>query len=87
MQLFLLSSVLTLCCYAWLALPPKWTQTPFPAVLAFGSGYGFAPRTSHYLDATDISIIWRAVVVVLLAPHIVPLKYVSTALGVHKSVG
>jgi hypothetical protein len=44
MQLFLLSSVLTLCCYAWLALPPEWTQTSFPAVLAFGSGYGFAPR-------------------------------------------
>ncbi|EPQ60798.1 MFS general substrate transporter [Gloeophyllum trabeum ATCC 11539] len=43
LQLFLLSAVLTACCYAWLALPPSWTETPMPGIAAFGIGQGFSP--------------------------------------------
>lgn len=43
-RLLLLSSVLTLICYAWLALPPTATSTPLPAMISFGLGIGFSPR-------------------------------------------
>ncbi|KAF5374758.1 hypothetical protein D9758_000272 [Tetrapyrgos nigripes] len=68
-QLLLLSSILTLFAYVWLAIPPTWTQTPIPAVLSFAIGHGFSP-----------------LLLVVLVPKIVSLKYVSTALGVHKSL-
>jgi len=68
-KMFVLSSVLTLLCYAWLVLPPEWTKTPTPALVAFGSGQGFA-----------------TLLLVIIVPHLVPLKYVSSALGVHKAL-
>ncbi|KAH9476554.1 Major facilitator superfamily domain-containing protein 1 [Psilocybe cubensis] len=68
-RLLLLSSVLTLACYAWLALPPTSTGTPLPAMLSFGLGIGFSP-----------------LLLVIIVPHLVPLQYVSTALGAHKSI-
>lgn len=43
MQLFTASAVLTLLCYAWLALPPSVTKTPMPAIISFAMGHGFAP--------------------------------------------
>ncbi|KZT30405.1 MFS general substrate transporter [Neolentinus lepideus HHB14362 ss-1] len=43
LQLFMISAVLTACCYAWLALPPSWTGTPMPGIAAFGIGQGFSP--------------------------------------------
>jgi len=43
-QLLLLSCGLTLLAYAWLALPPLWTRTPLPSILAFAMGIGFSPR-------------------------------------------
>ncbi|TBU48356.1 MFS general substrate transporter [Dichomitus squalens] len=42
-QLFLLSGLLTLGCYVWLALPPSWTKTPIPAIASFAFGNGFSP--------------------------------------------
>ncbi|KDR77995.1 hypothetical protein GALMADRAFT_244963 [Galerina marginata CBS 339.88] len=68
-KLLLLSSVLTLMCYAWLTLPPTLTGTPLPAMLSFGLGIGFSP-----------------LLLVIIVPHLVPLPYVSTALGAHKSI-
>ncbi|EJD46925.1 MFS general substrate transporter [Auricularia subglabra TFB-10046 SS5] len=67
--LFMLSSLLTLVCYAWLVMPPSLTKTPFPAILAFGGGHGFS-----------------TLLLVIIVPHLVPLRYVSTALGAHKSI-
>ncbi|KAH9937670.1 major facilitator superfamily domain-containing protein [Fomitopsis serialis] len=43
MQLLTASSMLTLVCYAWLALPPSWTKSPMPGIMAFASGHGFSP--------------------------------------------
>ncbi|KAI0732375.1 MFS general substrate transporter [Fomitopsis betulina] len=43
MQLFTASSLLTLLCYAWLALPPSWTKSPMLAIVSFASGHGFSP--------------------------------------------
>ncbi|KAG8925668.1 hypothetical protein FRC00_003770, partial [Tulasnella sp. 408] len=68
-HLFVLSSALTLICYLWLALPPSWTETPTPAVLAFSGGHGFS-----------------TLLLVIIVPHLVPLQYVSTALGAHKAI-
>ncbi|KAG8902738.1 hypothetical protein FRC01_009482 [Tulasnella sp. 417] len=68
-HLFVLSSALTLICYFWLALPPTWTETPTPAVLAFSGGHGFS-----------------TLLLVIIVPHLVPLQYVSTALGAHKAI-
>ncbi|TRM66347.1 major facilitator superfamily domain-containing protein [Schizophyllum amplum] len=65
-QLLVCSSMLTLLCYAWLALP---SPSPIPGIIAFAIGHGFSP-----------------LLLVVLVPKIVPLKYVSTALGVHKSL-
>ncbi|KDQ07682.1 hypothetical protein BOTBODRAFT_38578 [Botryobasidium botryosum FD-172 SS1] len=67
--LLMLSSVLTLICYFWLALPPGLTETPVPGLISFGLGHGFSP-----------------LLLVLIVPHIVPIKYVSTVLGAHKSL-
>ncbi len=44
MRLFLLSSILTLCCYLWLATPPSLTKTPIPGIISFALGHGFSPR-------------------------------------------
>ncbi|KZO93524.1 MFS general substrate transporter [Calocera viscosa TUFC12733] len=68
-KMFVLSSLLTLVCYSWLALPASWTRTPTPALLAFGGGHGFA-----------------TLLLVIIVPHLVPIKYVSSALGVHKAL-
>ncbi|KIO31226.1 hypothetical protein M407DRAFT_19843 [Tulasnella calospora MUT 4182] len=68
-HLFVLSSALTLICYFWLALPPTWTETPTPAILAFSGGHGFS-----------------TLLLVIIIPHLVPLQYVSTALGAHKAI-
>jgi hypothetical protein len=68
-QLLLLSSALTMFAYTWLALSPKWTKTPIPAIIAFAIGHGFSP-----------------LLLVVLVTKIVPLKYISTALGAHKSM-
>ncbi|KAG8957619.1 hypothetical protein FRC03_009970 [Tulasnella sp. 419] len=68
-HLFVLSSVLTLFCYLWLALPPTWTASPNPAIFAFATGHGFS-----------------TLLLVIIVPHLVPLPYVSTALGAHKSI-
>ncbi|CCM01967.1 uncharacterized protein FIBRA_04040 [Fibroporia radiculosa] len=43
MYLLTTSAVLTLLSYLWLALPPGWTGTAVPAIVAFASGHGFAP--------------------------------------------
>jgi hypothetical protein len=44
LQLLTLSSCLTMTCYFWLSLPPRWTHTALPAVFTFGLGHGFATR-------------------------------------------
>ncbi|KZW02457.1 MFS general substrate transporter [Exidia glandulosa HHB12029] len=67
--LFILSSILTLFCYFWLILPPSWTKTPLPGILAYATGHGFS-----------------TLLLVIIVPHLVPLRYVSTALGAHKSI-
>ncbi|KAI0361645.1 MFS general substrate transporter [Trametes cingulata] len=69
MRLFLVSGILTLACYIWLALPPDFTKTPLPAIISFASGHGFSP-----------------LLLVVIVPRIVPLKYVSTTLGAHKAL-
>ncbi|PCH33619.1 MFS general substrate transporter [Wolfiporia cocos MD-104 SS10] len=43
LQLFTVSSIFTLLCYAWLVLPPEWTKSPMPAIAAFATGHGFSP--------------------------------------------
>ncbi|EJU02025.1 MFS general substrate transporter [Dacryopinax primogenitus] len=68
-KMFVLSSILTLVCYSWLALPPEWTKSPTPALVAFSGGHGFA-----------------TLLLVIIVPHLVPIKYVSSALGVHKAL-
>ncbi|KAF8445966.1 major facilitator superfamily domain-containing protein [Boletus edulis BED1] len=68
-RLFMLSSLLTMFCYAWLALPPQWTRSALPGVISFSGGFGFSP-----------------LLLVVIVPNIVPLKYVSTTLGVHKAL-
>ncbi|KAI0724538.1 MFS general substrate transporter [Cerioporus squamosus] len=69
MRLFLLSGILTLCAYLWLAAPPSLTQTPLPGIISFALGHGFSP-----------------LLLVVIVPRIVPLKYVSTTLGAHKAL-
>jgi hypothetical protein len=68
-RMLLLSSCLTLSCYAWLSLPPSWTGSPVPAIAAFGTALGFSP-----------------LLLVVLVPQLIPLKYVPTTLGAHKAV-
>jgi len=68
-QLLFLSSILTMAAYSWFALPPTWTQTPWPGISLFAIGHGFSP-----------------LLLVVLVPEIVSSKYISTALGAHKSL-
>ncbi|KAG6381197.1 major facilitator superfamily domain-containing protein [Boletus reticuloceps] len=83
-RLFMLSSLLTMFCYAWLALPPQWTRSAIPGVISFSGGFGFSPRKFHTSSrcCADPAV----VLLVVIVPNIVPLKYVSTTLGVHKAV-
>jgi MFS family permease len=68
-QLFFLSSILTLASYSWFVLPPTWTKTPLPGISFFAIGHGFSP-----------------LLLVVIVPEIVSSKYISTALGAHKSL-
>ncbi|KAN0100647.1 Major facilitator superfamily domain containing protein [Tylopilus felleus] len=68
-RIFMLSSLLTMFCFAWLAMPPQWTRSPMPGIISFAGGIGFSP-----------------LLLVVIVPSIVPLKYVSTTLGVHKAL-
>jgi hypothetical protein len=86
LRMFMLSSVLTMLGYAWLVLPPAWTRTPSPAVAAFATGIGFSPCELAPLYLTVIHGVHDSVLLVILVPQLVPLKFVSTTLGVHKSV-
>lgn len=43
-QLMAVASVLTLLAFFWMILPPTRTLTPWPAIICFGTGMGFAPR-------------------------------------------
>ena len=88
MQLFLVSGLLTLCCYIWLALPPSWTETPMPGIASFAIGNGFSPCELVILSqglCIDVPT-EHAVLLVVMVPRIVPSKYVSTTLGAHKAV-
>ncbi|KAF9241358.1 major facilitator superfamily domain-containing protein [Melanogaster broomeanus] len=68
-RMLMVSSLLTMLCYAWLVAPPQWTRSPLPGVFSFAIGVGFSP-----------------LLLVVIVPTIVPLKYVSTTLGVHKAL-
>ena len=46
LQLMTTASVLTLLCFFWITLPPAQTRTPWPAIVCFGTAFGFAPRRS-----------------------------------------
>lgn len=83
-RMFMLSSLLTMFCFAWLAMPPQWTRSPMPGIISFAGGIGFSPRKfgTSMLCHADTS----EVLLVVIVPSIVPLKYVSTTLGVHKAV-
>jgi MFS family permease len=84
-QLMLASSMLTLSAFGWLALSPNFTGSPIPGIASFAIGHGFSPRKrclSTSRKGTNLS----SVLLVVLVPKIVSLKYVSTALGVHKSL-
>lgn len=83
-RMFMLSSLLTMFCYAWLAAPSRWTRTPLPGIISFAGGVGCSPRkfrTSARCRADPLEVL-----LVVIVPTIVPLKYVSTTLGVHKAV-
>ncbi|TCD71510.1 hypothetical protein EIP91_008891 [Steccherinum ochraceum] len=43
LRLLATSSILTLLCYIWMALPPEFTRTPIPGIISFGLGHGFSP--------------------------------------------
>ena len=65
-------------------MPPQWTSTPLPGIISFASGVGFSPRkfcTSSLCRADLLEVL-----LVVIVPTIVPLKYVSTTLAVHKAV-
>ncbi|KAJ7225487.1 major facilitator superfamily domain-containing protein [Mycena pura] len=84
--LLLLSSACTLGAYSWLVLPPSWTQTAKPAIAAFGFGHGFSPCELNGPRVESRTHFLVPVLLVLLVPKIVPAKFISTALGAHKSV-
>ena len=71
-------------CYAWLAAPPQWTKSPLPGIISFAGGVGFSPRKFRTSACCRADL--PEVLLVVIVPTIVPLKYVSTTLGVHKSV-
>ena len=82
-----LSSCFTLICYCWLALPPSLTHTPVPAVGFYGLALGFSPRGCDSLTHHGSYVLTEfSVLLVVLVPQLVPMKYVSTTLGAHKSV-
>ena len=87
-MLLAFSSILTMFAYVWLVLPPETIHdNVWPAIASFAAGIGFSPRTSGF-DA----VIWEhiltqaSVLLVVVVPQLVPMKYVSTTLGAHKSV-
>lgn len=88
LQLFLLSSALQMLCYFWLVLPPSWTGTALPGIVSFGAGIGFSPRMFFLMELPyrTLNAHSSPVLLVVIVPQIVPLKYVSTTLGAHKSV-
>lgn len=86
LRMFMLSSVLTMLGYMWLVLPPSWTGTPTPAVVAIATGIGFSPCKLTLFCLTIIHGVRGLVLLVVLVPQLVPFKFVSTTLGVHKSV-
>lgn len=86
MQLFTASSILTLVCYAWLALPPSWTKSPMLGIVSFASGHGFSPRKCSSSICHDALLTMTPVLLVVIVPRLVPAKYVSTTLGAHKAV-
>ncbi|KAH0838324.1 hypothetical protein J3R83DRAFT_6602 [Lanmaoa asiatica] len=72
-------------CYAWLAAPPEFTRSLLPGIITFAVGAGFSPRKFR------TSMLCRAdpeleVLLMIIVPTIVPLKYVSTTLGVQKAL-
>lgn len=71
-------------CYAWLAAPPQWTRSPLPGIISFAGGVGFSP--CEFLTFTLSRANHLEVLLVVIVPTIVPLKYVSTTLGVYKAV-
>lgn len=84
-QLLFMASLSTLASYAWLAAPPAWTGTPEPAILLYAIGHGIIP--CMWRDCSDYNLTNTfGVLLVVIVPQLVHLKYVSTALGVHKSV-
>lgn len=94
LQLLFLSSVLTMSAYLWFVLNPTWTKTPVPGIISFAMGHGFSPcKLCLSLANAPISLhlafygfIQILVLLVVLVPKIVASKYISTALGAHKSV-
>ena len=86
LRMLMLSSVLTILGYAWLVLPPAWTRTPVPAVVVYATGIGFSPCKLTSLYLIIIHDVYDVVLLVVLVPQLVPYKFVSTTLGVHKSV-
>lgn len=73
--------------YFWFALSPSWTKTPVPGIVSFAIGHGFSPCMFLVLFCVVFSLnLSFAVLLVVLVPKIVPSKYISTALGAHKSV-
>lgn len=85
-QLLACSSILTLLCYVWLSLPSKLTGTPWPAVVSFGTALGFSPRMFDHPYHLSLFSQQMLVLLVVIVPRLVPLDYVSTTLGMHKSV-
>lgn len=85
LQLMITASFLTLLCFLWTTLPPAQTRTPWPAIVCFGTALGFAPRRSAQSPAPT-GHNPCLVLLVVIVPRIVPLEYISTTLGLHKSV-
>jgi len=85
LQLMTIASTLTLLCFFWMILPPSQTHTPWPAIVCFGAAIGFSPRrSSRFSPLSQTNLL--PVLLVVIVPRIVPLEYVSTTLGLHKSV-
>lgn len=86
LRLFMLSGFLTLCCYTWLALPPSTSKTAIPGIASYALGIGFSPRKPCVRPEMERVLTDQTVLLVIMVPRIVPLKYVSTTLGAHKAV-
>ena len=72
--------------YTWLALPASFTCTAIPAILSFWLGHSFSPHEYLFTAHGCMGPYFSTVLLLLIAPYLLPLKYVSTALGTHKSV-